>query len=132
MEKKIRQIRSDLRELRKLTHSIEAALTVKENHERRKAFLRSLPPTPEISVELQRIDEVLSALRIDECIAKSSALELKYMTAIGRLDRLDRSIIIEGYINGKPYWKIGKEMGYSEVGIKKRVERILEKLASNI
>ena len=132
MEKKIRQIRSDLRELRKLAHSIESSLAVKETHERRKAYLCSLEQTAEIVQEVERLNRVLASLRIEECIAKSSTLELKYMAAIGSLDRLDKSIILEGYINGKPYWKIGKETGYSERSIQRRANAAIEQLARKI
>ena len=54
------------------------------------------------------------------------------MAAIGRLDALERMVIIEGYINGKPYWKIGKEMGYSERSIQNKVNSALDKLGRMI
>lgn len=130
--KKIQEIRKDLRELRKLTHSIEAALTVKENHERRKAFLLSLEQTPEIISEVERTETVLSALKIEFCIAEANALELKYMEAINQLSRTDKTIILDGYINGKPYWKIGKDLGYSERSIQNRANSAIEQIARKI
>jgi len=51
------------------------------------------------------------------------------MDAISKLDPLDRTIILDGYINGKPYWKIGRDIGYTERGVQKRIGAIIEKLA---
>ena len=36
---KVQEIRRDLRDLRRLTHSIEAMLTLRDNHERRIKYL---------------------------------------------------------------------------------------------
>ena len=59
-------------------------------------------------------------------------LESLYMEAISKLEPLDRTIILDGYINGKAYWKIGRDIGYTEVGIQKRVNKIIEILANLI
>lgn len=127
---KTEQIKKDLRRLRKLAHSIEVATTVKERHTRRKELLMQGEQNEETQEEISRIDRVLSSLRVEEHIKQATALEERYMEAIGRLDPLDKTIILDGYINGKAYWKIGRDIGYTEDGIKKRVGKIIEKIVN--
>ena len=128
MEKK--KVKSDLRRLRKITHSITVALECKQNHERRLEVLRNGRQTQEVAEEIKKLEEVLGSLHIEENIKKATALESLYMEAIDKLEGFDKIIIIDGYINGKAYWKIGRDIGYTEVGIRKRVEKAIEKLAS--
>ena len=131
MVKKLEKIRRELRDLRRIAHSIETMLTLKDRHQRRIAYLTELG-TAEALSEVEKIKTLLDGFKIEESIAKVNEIESRYMGAIGQLETVDRTIIIEGYINGKPYWKIGKEMGYSEDGIKKRARRALEKLSDNV
>lgn len=128
MEKE--KVKSDLRRLRKITHSITVALECKQNHERRLEVLRNGRQTQETIEEIKKLEEVLGSLHIEENIKKATALESLYMEAIDKLEGFDKIIIIDGYINGKAYWKIGRDIGYTEVGIRKRVEKAIEKLAS--
>lgn len=127
---RVQEIRRELRELRRLTHSIDSMLTLRDNHERRIAYLGTCGLGAE--AEIERIKAALDALKIRETIAKANELETRYMGAIGRLDAPLRTVIIEGYINGKPYWKIGREMGYSERSVQTKVNAALEKLAKMI
>ena len=129
MEKmqKMKKIRSDLRELRKLSHAITAQLELKHRYEERRAYLVSLASF-DVYLEIERIDAILATLKIEDSIKRAGELELEYMKAIGKLGIIDKTIIIDGYLNGVPYWKIGKKLGYSEDGIKKRASRALDKL----
>jgi len=128
MEKE--RIKRDLRRLRKITHGIEVSMRVKEMHEKRLVYLRALSPsTADAEEEAEKICKNLSVLRIEDSIKEATALESLYMDAISKLDPLDRTIILDGYINGKPYWKIGRDIGYTERGVQKRIGAIIEKLA---
>ena len=124
-----KEIQKDLRNLRKASRAVEAKLRVKESHERRRAYLeeRKAPAS-----ELLRIANFIDSLDIEGSIRRASELENRYMEAINGLDDIDKTIILDGYINGKPYWKIGREIGYTEDGIKKRVSKILERLAETV
>lgn len=124
------KVKSDLRELRKITHSIQVALNCKQNHERRLEVLRNGKQTKETVDEIRKIEGVLSSLNIEANIKKATALETIYMEAIGQLEGFDKTIIIDSYINGKPYWKIGRDIGYTEVGIRKRIDKAIEKLTN--
>ena len=130
MEKE--KVKSDLRKLRKITHRITVGMDCKQNHERRLEYLRGKTPTKEIIDEIRKIKEVLGSLHIEDDIKTATALESTYMAAIDKLEGFDKTIMIDGYINGKPYWKIGRDIGYTEVGVRKRVEKAIEKLANSL
>ena len=114
-------IKRDLRQLRKVTHSIEAFMTMKDKHEKRLEYLSGLPPSKEVDEEKKRIEELLKRIDIQGYIARATALEEKYMAAIDKLDPLDKKIIIDGYINGKAYYKIGWDIGFSTQGVQNRI-----------
>jgi DNA-directed RNA polymerase specialized sigma24 family protein len=126
-------VKQDLRRLRKLSHAIAAELKAKESHERRLTYLRSIPePSEDVLIDIMRIEDAIKALRVDEHIRAAAELEGRYMNAISSLEPLDRAIIIDGYVNGKAYWKIGRDIGYTEAGIKKRVSAAIEGIAARI
>ena len=81
-------------------------------------------------IDIMRIEDAIKALRVDEHIRAAAELEGRYMDAISSLEPLDRAIIIDGYVNGKAYWKIGRDIGYTERGIQKRVTIAIEKIAA--
>lgn len=126
------RVKRDLRNLRKLTHSIEVSLQVKERHEKRLAWLKERQPTKEVKSDIEQIQKVLATLDIEKYISKATAIEAKYMEAINKLEPFDKTIILDGYINGKAYWKIGRDIGYTERGVQKRVSIAIELIASYI
>lgn len=125
------RIKRDLRRLRNITHGINVLMCVKETHEKRLAYLNALNPcTEETKAEITKISKALSDLRIEESIKEATALEEIYMNAITRLEPLDRIIILDGYVNGKTYRRVGESIGYSERGVQNRMKVIIEKLSA--
>lgn len=132
LDDKILTIKQDLRQLRKLTHSIEAYLEMEKRHKARLELLK-MTLKQEISIlEIDKIEKILKSINVKKHIEQASMLEEKYMKAIDKLDPLDKTIIIEGYINGKAYWKLGKEIGYSTTGIQNRIKVIIKQIAKNL
>ena len=131
MEERIEEVKAELRALRKLSHSVEAGMRARELHEKRLTYLRRRGD-PSDADEIRRIERIIASLLIDEHIARLSALEEKYMPLINSLPECDRTIILEGYVNGKAYWRIGRDIGYSEVGVKKRVDAAMRKMAESL
>lgn len=123
------KIKRDLRLLRKITHSIEASLTVEKRHKERLEVLQKQQQTEEVKQNIADIEAVLATLDTAKYIQRATELESRYIEAINKLDPLDKTIILDGYVNGKAYWKIGRDIGYTEVGIQKRVNKIIEILA---
>lgn len=128
-EEKVLQVKQDLRRLRKITHSIEVALQVKEKHEKRLELLRQGKNSSENSDEIMKLEKVLSSLHIEDSIKRATELELRYVGAIDKLEPLDKAIIQDCYINGIPYWKSGRNIGYSAEGIRKKADKAIRKLA---
>ncbi len=131
-EEKIAQVKQDLRHLRKITHSIEVALQVKERHEKRLEVLQQGKQSPDEIDEIMKIEKILSTLHIEESIKRATELELRYVDAIDKLEPLDKAIIQDCYINGNAYWKAGRSIGFSPEGIRKRAEKAIRKLAEII
>ena len=123
------KIKRDLRLLRKITHSIEVSLTVEKWHKERLEVLQKQQQTEEVKQSIADIEAVLATLDTAKYIQRATELESRYIEAINKLDTLDKTIILDGYVNGKAYWKIGRDIGYTEVGIQKRVNKIIEILA---
>lgn len=123
------KIKRDLRLLRKITHSIEVSLTVEKRHKERLEILQKQEQTEEVKQNIADIEAVLATLDTAKYIQRATELESRYIEAINKLDPLDKTIILDGYVNGKAYWKIGRDIGYTEVGIQKRVNKIIEILA---
>ena len=123
------KIKRDLRLLRKITHSIEVSLTVEKRHKERLEILRKQEQTEEFKQNIADIEAVLASLDTAKYIQRATELESRYIEAINKLDPLDKTIILDGYVNGKAYWKIGRDIGYTEVGVQKRVNKIIEILA---
>lgn len=123
------KIKRDLRLLRKITHSIEVSLTVEKRHKERLEILQKQEQTEEVKQNIADIEAVLAMLDTAKYIQRATELESRYIEAINKLDPLDKTIILDGYVNGKAYWKIGRDIGYTEVGIQKRVNKIIEILA---
>lgn len=123
------KIKRDLRLLRKITHSIEVSLTVEKRHKERLEVLQKQEQTEEVKQNIADIEAVLASLDTAKYIQRATELESRYIEAINKLDPLDKTIILDGYVNGKAYWKIGRDIGYTEVGVQKRVNKIIEILA---
>lgn len=132
LDDKILTIKQDLRQLRKLTHSIEAYLEMEKRHKARLELLKTIPKQEISILEIDKIEKILKSINVKKHIEQASMLEEKYMKAIDKLDPLDKTIIIEGYINGKAYWKLGKEIGYSTTGIQSRINVIIKQIAKNL
>lgn len=124
----INEIRRDLRSLRRLTHRINILLDAETRH---RARLACLEMHGGADTDCNRLKTVIAALNTRDCINRATDIEVRYMTALMALEEVDRIILIDGYINGRAYWQIGRELGYSEDGIRKRAKAAIEKLAES-
>ena len=125
----IEKIKNDLRTMRKNAHLIDGLYNLQKTHEKRLSLLEKM----ERSAKVQRaiLQEKQSLDKIDALgyIQESRDLESKYMRAINSLDPVDKAIIIESFINGVAYWKIGNQLGFTSEGVRKRIQRALAKIA---
>lgn len=132
MSAKVERVKKELRALRRINHGIDVYLSLRERHEKRLAFLRSLEQSEETAGEIAKLEKLVASMDTARYISEATRIEEKYMAAINALEPVDRTIILEGYINGVPYWKIGRDIGYSERGIQKRAAAAIEWIARRI
>ena len=125
---KTEQIKKDLRRMRKLSHAIEASTAAREHLENRLKVLAHAEQSEKTKLEVEKIERVISSLNVEALISESTKLEVKYISAISSFPPIDQVILIDSCINGLTYWQIGKKIGYSESGVKKRINKIIENL----
>lgn len=127
--KEINEVKKDLRELKKYTHAIKQLECAQRTHLARIKLLESIGGGEKTNKLIERERALLAALDVKTVIEGACTLEEKYMAKINELPLPDRGIIIDCVINGTPYWKIGLEIGYSDEGVRKRVSKIIAKIA---
>ena len=124
----IKEIKKDLRQLKKTIHIIDALKRSQARYTDRIETLSKFQQTPKIKQQIETTKKVMSLLRIEDYIKEANEIESKYMDAINSLEPIERTIIIESFLNGKPYWKIVQDLGYEEETVRKKVNRILRKI----
>jgi DNA-directed RNA polymerase specialized sigma24 family protein len=130
--KEIKEVKKDLNELRKLTHAIKAIESAANTHKSRINLLSSLTQNDKIKELISKEEALLKDIYGADKIEQTQSLERVYMGAIMSLDPTDRSIALNTYINGLPYWKTGLEVGYTEEGVRKRIAKIVKQIAISL
>ena len=127
--KGINEVKKDLRELKKYTHAIKQLESAQRTHMARIKLLESVEGGDKIKRLIEREKALILSTKAPEVIEYACALEEKYMAVINSLPLIDRGIIVDCVINGTPYWKIGLQIGYSEEGVRKKISKIIAKIA---
>lgn len=130
--KGLNEVKKDLRELKKHAHAIEKLKMAQSTHMARIKMLERMLPSDKANELIKKEMAHLEALPICKEIDKAREIEEKYMGAIMALDPIEKSIVVDTYINGVPYWKIGIELGYSEEGIRKRLAKAIKSIACQV
>lgn len=121
-------IKSDLRQLKKTIHIIEALENAQERYIKRIETLSRLVQTEKIKEQIESTKRVMSLMNIETYIKEANQLESKYMCAINKLEPIERTIILDCFINGLPHWQIGLNLGYTQESVRKKIDKILRKL----
>lgn len=122
----MKKVKAELKELRHLNHSIDALMSVQNRLCERLEWLRSKSNVDKD--EIEKTCRQIASINLTDKITRSIMLEQKYMAIIEQLPTIDQTIILEAFINGLPYWKVGQIVGYSQDGIKKRIPLALAKV----
>ena len=125
----IDQVKKDLRDIRRLTHTVHVLKDTEQRHRERIEVLKKHDGSVDT---IEKIERFIESLGVEHYITQITELESRYMTAINRLDRIERTIILDGFICGTPYWKIGVSIGYPVEAVQKKVKYIIAKIASMI
>lgn len=129
---KVEEVKRDLKSLKNYTLAINKLRETQETHIMRIKMLEKMQKSEKINSIIERERKLLSDLDIATKISEAQEIEEKYMKTILSLSPLDRSIILDAYINGQAYWKIGVAIGYSEEGVRKKISKIIKNIALSI
>ena len=126
---KTEEVKKDLKNLKLHNQSVLKLKEVMDTHLMRIKMLERMEKSDKTEELIKKEQRLLSSLDFTAKIDKALILESKYMEIITSLNPLDRTIILDAYINGLPYWKIGTSLGYSEEGIRKKISKIIKSIA---
>lgn len=129
MDSRINKVRKDLRALKSTSHAITRLIEAQGVHFVRIRALEALPRSKKNDSLIKRERELISALGLDNEIEKSSEIEKRYMDAIATLDVTDRAMITDCFVKGAPYYKVAMDYGFSEGGLRKRLDRLIKQIA---
>ena len=126
---KTEEVKKDLKNLKLYNQSVLKLKEVMDTHLMRIKMLERMEKNDKTEELIKKEQQLLSSLDFTRKIDQALFLESKYMETITSLDPLDRTIILDAYVNGLPYWKIGISLGYSEEGIRKKISKIIKNIA---
>lgn len=129
---KINKVKKDLRALKSSSHAIERLIEAQGIHFVRIRALEALPKSEKTKALVKREMEIINDLGLAQEIEKNEELERQYMGAISSLDITDRALVTDCYLKGEPYYKLAMDYGFSESGMRKRLDRLVEKIAQRV
>lgn len=132
MENRVNKVKRELRALKKGAHAIERLIAIQGTHFTRIEALSKLEQTPKIKELIGAEEKLIASLKINEEIEKNAELEGRYSRVLESLPLADRAMLLDCYVSGSPYWRIGMEYGFSEEGARKHLDRIVKKIAKEI
>lgn len=127
MKSKIEIVKSELKELKSLAHKIESMIKAQKTFDKLKNDVLSCDS---VSVGAKkRFVKKCSKISLEKAIDRYADLAIKYSNLIKGLSDFEQAIFIECYINGSTYTTIALKFNYSEEGIRKRLKKIIVKIA---
>lgn len=132
MESKIYIVRKDLRALKKSSRTIKRLIELQGIHFKRIEVLEAMSNDTQAQALIEKEKEIALSLKLKEQIEESQSLEAKYMDIINRLDPTDKAMVLDCFLNGMPYWKLGMEYGFAEEGARKHIESIVKRIAQKL
>lgn len=124
----IKQVKEDLKELKKTVHLIDTLIRTKNAYAYRIKELNEMGKGEKAS----ELAAMIEQMQIERCLKGAIELQNKYSEAIATLGVVDKTIVLEYYINGLTAWKIGNKLGYSEEAIRKHLAKALAQIAKAI
>ena len=132
MKSKINIVRRDLRALKSTSHAITRLVEAQGIHFVRIKALERLQKSKKTEELISKERELIEALGLAEQIEKGAELEKRYMEALSSLDLDDRAMVTDCFIKGEPYYKVAMNYGFSEGGLRKRIDRLVVQIAKRI
>ena len=120
------QVKKDLRNLKHIEYSIQTFTEAQEKLQRQ--YDKHKQNESAKAEDLHKLKESMKKLDVNGFIKQSILKKEKYFEAISHLEPINQTIIVDSVINGVAYWKIGNRIGFSEVAIKKRVNKSVKQI----
>ena len=124
----MQKVKKEIKEWRATLYQISMFEGVSEKYRKRIDGLKHIK-TRNAEREIARLEGICDSFRLKELRERESAFRERYQPYIDKLAPVEGPII-KGFVSGATYSEISQDMGYSEVGIRKRLDRIYIKLAS--
>ena len=121
-----------MRALKSTSHAIQRIIEAQGIHFFRIKALEGLPRSAKTEALVAKEMELIKGFGLEEEIEKSERLESFYSEALAQLDVLDRAILLDFYLKGDACYKVAMEYGFSEGGLRKRIDRTVKQIAEKI
>ena len=130
MNESINKVRSDLKKIKKNSLCISSLLRYYDLQETRIKSLRSRSiGKDKCEKTANTLQKSLEKIELNKIVCEAELLKQSYIQFIKRLDLIHKTVVMSAFFQGKPYWKIGKEIGYSERSIRYIIESALKQIA---
>lgn len=132
MESKIKKVKRDLKGIKQNSRAVMHLIEVQGIHFKRIEAISALPKSEKNQEIIEKERELISALGIEKMIEQNQRLESEYMEAIKCLCELDRALILDVITGGMTYYKLGVKYGYTEEGMRKKVNSVISTLSKYV
>ena len=122
------EVKREIKEWRATLYQISMFEGVSEKYRKRIEGLKHIK-TRNAEREIARLEGICDSFRLKELRERESAFRERYQPYIDKLAPVE-GLIIKDFVSGASQSEISQDLGYSEVGIRKRLDRIYKKLAS--
>lgn len=120
-------VKKDIRRLRAVKRQITLLEGARDKYDRRiLALMRAGTDTAER--EAEKLRRIRNGLKIPELKAEEERLLQTYEPVMEKLSPVDH-MVLEQFIDGATHQEIAIDLGYSEVGVRKRLDRVYKKIA---
>ena len=132
MESKVRKIKRDLKGIKKNSRAVMRLIEVQGIHFKRIEAISALPKSDKNQEIINKERELILSLGIERMIEENQRLESEYMKAISSLCEMDKALILDVITGGMTYYKLGVKYGYTEEGMRKKVDSVINTLAKYV
>lgn len=126
----IQTVKNDINEWRHIRRQLPLFEDLNKKYQKRISVLKNIH-LDNSEREVKRLEGICSAFKLKDLHERDRLLYQKYQPYIDRLMPIDR-IIFAFFIDNESYASIAKDIGFSEVGVRKRVEKAYNKISNMI
>lgn len=125
-------LRARFRNFRQLSERTRLWAEARDRQAAQLSRLQALPISPGRQAAVTAAKEALAALSLPAGEAEYEREKAVLTAAITRLSGTDQTLALSIFLLGKNYVAAGLAAGYSEDGVKKRIPKLLDRLAKEI